>query len=570
MTAAVTVAELVGRALARLGAGHCFGVVGSGNFAVTNALRAAGVPFTAARHEGGAATMADAYARVSGRVGLVSVHQGCGLTNAATGIGEAAKSRTPVVVLAAEAASAAVGSNFSMDQPGLARAVTAESHRVHSPASALDDVVRAFRAARDERRTVVLNLPLDVQAAAATPEALTRLERLAPPPAPVPPRAGDAAVRALAERVAAAERPVIIAGRGARGAGPELRALAAASGALLATSAVAKGLFRGDPFDLGISGGFASPLAAELLSDADLVIAVGCALGMWTTRHGRLIGAGAAVAQIDLDPAAIGAQRPVDLGVVGDAGATAAALLAELERVDGPAPARYRTPDVARRIAAEGRWIDVPLDPPDLGGAPADGERRIDPRVLTRDLDAILPAERIVSVDSGNFMGYPSAFLDVPDERGFCFTQAFQSIGLGLATAIGAALARPDRLPVLGTGDGGFLMAVAELETAVRLGLPLVVVVYNDDAYGAEVHHFASDDGEAAPDLGTVVFPRVDLAAVARGFGASGATVRDSADLAAVRDWLSGPRDRPLVVDARIASDGGAWWLAEAFRGHAA
>ncbi|WP_084705384.1 thiamine pyrophosphate-binding protein [Leucobacter chironomi] len=596
-----TVAELVGHALARLGAGHCFGVVGSGNFAVTNALRGAGVPFTAARHEGGAATMADAFSRMSGTVALVSVHQGCGLTNAATGIGEAAKSRTPVIVLAAEASGAAVGSNFSMDQPGFARSVLAEAHRVHSAASALADVVRAFRTARDERRTVVLNLPLDVQAQPAPADALRALDTLAPPPAPVLPCADSDAVSALVQLISSAERPVIVAGRGARGAGPELRALASASGALLATSAVAKGLFAGDPFDLGISGGFSSPLTAELISEADLIIGAGCALNMWTMRHGRLIGPDTRIAQIDLEVSALGAQRPIDLGVLGDVASTAVAVLGELTRFGADTVPRYRTPEIATRIAAEGRWADVPLDPPDFGGPVraaraagrdgagdagddarevseigddarevSDSGARIDPRVLSRELNALIPAERIISVDSGNFMGYPSAYLDAPDEHGFCFTQAFQSIGLGLATAVGAALARPDRLPVLGAGDGGFLMGVAELETAVRLGLPLLVVVYNDDAYGAEIHHFgvSDDPGFVTPDLGTVTFPRVDIASIARGFGAQGVTVRDRNDLAAVREWLASGPSGPLVLDARIASDGGAWWLAEAFRGH--
>ncbi len=145
----------------------------------------------------------------------------------------------------------------------------------------------------------------------------------------------------------------------------------------------------------------------------------------------------------------------------------------------------YRTPANAAAIAERSRWNDV--ETPDLSGG-----GRIDPRVLSRELDAILPADRIVAVDSGNFMGYPSTYLGVPDEFGFCFTQAFQSIGLGLATAIGAALARPDRLPVLGAGDGGFLMGISELETAVRLGLPLVCIIYNDAGYGAEVHHFGA------------------------------------------------------------------------------
>src|SRR4051812_8152224 len=157
------VAEAVGRTLALLGCDTAFGVVGSGNFRVTNALVAGGARFVAARHEGGAATMADAYARMSGRVGLLTLHQGCGLTNAMTGIAEAAKSRTPLVVLAAEATSPR--SNFAVDQAGLAKAVGALSDRIDSPQTAVHDTARAYRRARDERRTVLLNLPLDVQEA---------------------------------------------------------------------------------------------------------------------------------------------------------------------------------------------------------------------------------------------------------------------------------------------------------------------------------------------------------------------------------------------------------------------
>ncbi|MGO1738363.1 MAG: thiamine pyrophosphate-binding protein [Actinomycetaceae bacterium] len=577
-----TVADLVGWALAGLGAGHCFGVVGSGNFVVTNALRAHGVPFTATRHEGGAATAADAYARMSGKVALVSVHQGCGLTNAVTGIVEAAKSRTPMIVLAAETAPAAVRSNFAMDQPALARSGGAVSERVHSADSALDDVVRAFRTARNQRRTVVLNLPLDVQAQPAPPADAARLR--VPGPQVVHP-APDA-VRDLAALFARAERPVIVAGRGARGAGPELRALAEGAGALVATSAVAKGLFHGDPFDLGISGGFSSPTTAELVSGADLIVGFGCTLNMWTMRHGRLVGPGSTVVQVDVEDDALGAHRPVDLGVLGDSAATAAAVTEELRRTGGAGESgsggrtgvgrtRYRTEEVRERLAAGSRWRDVPFDD-------ASTDDRIDPRTLSVALDDLLPVERIVAIDSGNFMGYPSQYLAVPDEHGFCFTQAFQSVGLGLGTALGAALARPDRLPVLGTGDGGFLMALAELETVVRLGIPLVCVVYDDSAYGAEVHHFGVD-GDGAPtgaDMSTVTFPETDIAAIARGFGADAVTVRGPGDLDGVREWLEreaarqAAREeddrpaRPLVVDAKIVSDGGAWWLREAFQGH--
>jgi thiamine pyrophosphate-dependent acetolactate synthase large subunit-like protein len=540
------VAELVGRTLAELGVGAAFGVVGSGNFHVTNSLRAGGVRYVAARHEGGAATMADAYARTSGQVGVLTVHQGCGLTNALTGITEAAKSRTPLLVLAADTGAAAVRSNFRIDQDALARSVGAVPERVHSPGSALADVVRAYRTAVEQRRTVVLNLPLDVQAAPA-PEA--GAVPAVPPLAPL--RPGRGAVDALAALLTSAHRPVFVAGRGARAAGAELRALADVSGALLATSAVAAGLFPGEPFGLGISGGFASPLAAELISGADLVVGWGCGLNMWTTRHGGLIAPDARVAQVDLDADAIGAHRPVHLGVLGDVAATASDVLAAL----GPPRTGYRTAQVAAAIAERGRRRSEPYD--DLTGP--DG---IDPRTLTIALDDLLPAERTVAVDSGNFMGYPSAYLQVPDQHGYCLTQGFQAIGLGLATAIGAALARPDRLTVAALGDGGALMAAAELETVVRLGLPMVVVVYDDGGYGAEVHHFAGEDHA------TVTFPETDIAAIGRGYGFEAVTVRAPDDLTSVADWVRGPRTAPLLIDAKIASDGGAWWLAEAFRGH--
>jgi thiamine pyrophosphate-dependent acetolactate synthase large subunit-like protein len=475
---------------------------------------------------------------------VLTLHQGCGLTNAMTGITEAAKSRTPLLVLAADTGAAAVRSNFRIDQDALVTAVGAVAERVHTPASAPADVVRAYRTAVEQRRTVVLNLPLDVQAAPAPSDDLPAVPALAPV------RPAAAAVEELARLLAAAERPVFVAGRGARGAGPELRALAAASGALLATSAVAHGMFAGEAFSLGISGGFATPLAAELIRDADLVVGWGCALNMWTTRHGALIGPGTAVVQVDLDADAIGAHRPVDLGVLGDVALTAADVLAAAKR----RPA-YRTDAVRTALATRGRWLDVPYD--DLTGSAG-----IDPRTLTVGLDDVLPRERVVAVDSGNFMGYPSAYLSVPDEAGFCFTQAFQSIGLGLSSAIGAALARPDRLAVAALGDGGALMAAAELETVVRLGLPMVVVVYDDRGYGAEVHHFPD------ADHATVTFPEIDLAAVGRGYGFEAVTVRKPGDLEGVAAWVAGPRRAPLLVHAPIASDGGSWWLAEAFRGH--
>ena len=557
------VSDAIASTLAGLGVDTVFGVVGSGNFHVTNALIGNGASYIAARHECGAASMADAWARQTGRTGVVSVHQGPGLTNALTAITEAAKSRTPLLVLAADVSSAAVTSNFRIDVNAIAKSVGATPARLHSAGFAVDDTVRAFLTAQNERRTVVLALPLDVQAAECTWPG-PALPRTASASAPAP---GQAA--ALASALAAAAQPVFIAGRGARHAAARepLEVLAGQCGALLATSAAAKGLFCGSPWNLDVSGGFASPLAAELIGKADLVVGWGSSLNMWTTRHGTLIGPGAMVAQVDSDKSAIGAHQPVQLGVVGDVAMTAQAVSALLPQGDAAGAAApgdrrddnrgYRSALLKDRISAEVRWRDVPYEDE------SDGQR-IDPRTLTIALDDMLPAERIVAVDSGNFMGYPSMFLSVPDQDGFCFTQAYQSIGLGLSSAIGAAIARPDRLTVAALGDGGALMGVSELETAVRLALPMVIVIYDDEAYGAEVHHFGPD----GHPVDTVRFPAADLAAIGRGFGCAAVTVRSADDLGPVREWLDSRPDRPIVIDAKVTIDHGSWWLEEAFRGH--
>lgn len=312
---------------------------------------------------------------------------------------------------------------------------------------------------------------------------------------------------------------------------------------------MAHGLFHGDPYDLGISGGFASPLAAELLPRADVVLAFGATLNHWTTRHGALIGDGARVIQADLDPSAIGAHRPADVAIAGDAKTAAHALAAAV-----PATPGWRTPDLATTVAARGRWRDEPYDD-------ASSDAYIDPRTLSIALADLLPDDVAVAVDSGHFTGYPSMYLDVPDPRAWLFANAFQAVGLGLGCAIGAAVARPDRVTVAALGDGGAFLSLAEIETAVRLKLRLLVVVYDDAAYGAEVHHF----GPLGRDVSLAQFPDADLAAIARGMGAQGVTVRTTGDLEPVRTWLE-IGDGPLLVDAKVDPAICAAWLEEAFR----
>ena len=546
-----SVADVVGETVAAQGVEHAFGVLGSGNLVVTNALVHGGARFHPARHEGGAICMADGYGRVSGKVAVCSVHQGPGLTNTMTGLTEAAKSRTPLLVLAGETPAAALTSNFRIDQHDLVESVGAIADRVHSPKTAADDAQRAYQRTVVERRPVVLMLPIDIQ---AQPAAETSPTKPAPPylPKPEPP---DEAIQQLADLLAHAERPAIIAGRGAvvADARDELYWLGQLTGAVLATSAPANGLFAGLPYALGISGGFAPPFVQELLPQADVVLVVGASVNHWTTKHGELISPDARVAQIDVEPRAIGLNRPVNLAIIGDAKASVRRLTKELEQRDHMNTG-FRTPELARMIATR-RWRDEPYED-------ASTDDWIDPRTLSIALNEKLPPNKNVAVDSGHFLGYPAMFLDVPDARGWVFPNGFQAVGLGLGNAIGAAIARPDRPTVAAIGDGGAFMALAELETAARLRLKLLVLIYDDAAYGAEVHHFEPMGHKV--DL--VRFPDADLAAIAQAAGAEARTVRATDDLQIVDSWLQERAPRPLVLDAKVNPKIRAEWLAEAFR----
>jgi thiamine pyrophosphate-dependent acetolactate synthase large subunit-like protein len=534
MSARITVADAIGRTVAALGAGHIFGVVGSGNFHATNAAIAAGVPFTASRHEMGAATMADAFSRATGRVAVVSVHQGCGLTNALTGITEAAKCHTPILVLSGDTATGDTTSNFYIDQDAAVLAIGATPARIAAAETAVADTADAFRLALQERRTVVLSMPVDIQDQVIEWDD-AHIPALA---APVPRRADGESVARLAALLAGAERPVIVGGRGAWGAKAELRRLAAVSGALLTTSAAARGLFTDDEWALDVMGGFATEGAAQLIAEADVIVGFGVAFNTWTTRNGALLRE-ATVAQVDDREEAIGLHRPVDLAVIGDAALVAAAVADELDE-RGP-HAGYRSPGIRDRVQAVRYWKDQPFEPRDEPG-------RIDAQALANALDALLPLERVVVPDGGNVNCYAGAHLRVPDERGYCIPLSFQAIGMGLAAGIGAGVAQPHRTAVVGTGDGSFMMSLVELDTAVRIGLGIVVIVFNDEAYGAEVNLFQGGTAH----LDTVRFPETDIASVARGFGCTALTVRDLDDLAPVTDWLEGPRNRPLVIDAKI------------------
>jgi thiamine pyrophosphate-dependent acetolactate synthase large subunit-like protein len=285
-----------------------------------------------------------------------------------------------------------------------------------------------------------------------------------------------------------------------------------------------------------------------------VVLVAGASVNHWTTHQGALIGPDATLAQIDIETRAIGRNRPADLAILGDAAVTAKHLADELQ-ARGHGNTGFRTQELADEIASHS-WYDDPYDD-------AQTDEWIDPRTVSRALNDILPQEKTVAVDSGHFLGYPAMFLSVPDARAWVFPNGFQAVGLGLGNAIGAAIARPDRPTIAAIGDGGAFMALAELETAARLQLKLLVLIYDDAAYGAEVHHFEP----MGHDVTRVQFPDADIAAIATAAGAHGATVRKPEDLQVVEDWLADAEPHPLVLDAKVNPTICADWLAEAFRG---
>jgi thiamine pyrophosphate-dependent acetolactate synthase large subunit-like protein len=549
MTAATTpVWREVARAIADSGAKRCFGLVGGANFKVTLGLTELGVDFIAARHEGGAVSMADVAARLTRDLTVVSVTAGPGLTNAITGIGECAKSDTPLLVLAGDVVTGDTQSAFAFNQSELVHAVGGIWRQIADPENAYADTWQAAALALRERKPVVLSLPVNVQEVVV----VAPFGKKHPPVLTKPPL-NAAKLEELVATIKASKKPLILAGHGAvvADAEPLLIALADRIGALLATSIQAHGMFAGHPWTLGIAGGFSSPAAAELIAQSDMILAFGMSLNMWTTKKGKLISEYAQLVQIDVEKGRIGLHRPVDLELEGDAAAVATAVLGAL--TDDAPFAGWRTPGTAAIIENKSNRRMFYED--------SGTDDFIDPRTLSKAMDDILPKDRTIVVDGGHFVGWVARYLSVPDYRGWCIPIAFQSIGLGLAGAIGAAVTQPERLTVLAAGDGGFLMSIAELETAVRLKKRICIFIYNDSAYSAEVHHFGPEG--YAP--GMAQFPVTDFAAIARGYGADGVVVRRLADLEPLRRWVDDGAQGVFVVDGRINPALVADWYREIF-----
>jgi thiamine pyrophosphate-dependent acetolactate synthase large subunit-like protein len=531
------------------GAETLFGLIGGGNFGLAGSFRGLGGRYVGLRHEMNAVAAADSYARTTGRPGLATVTQGPGLTHTLTALVEAAKSRTPMLLLAADSALGDRLSNQSVDQAAIARAADVGYLRWRRPADVTVFVGEALRRAEDERRPILVGFPptFDTDPDDAGEFAEPIDHRVG---AVTRPNVLGIDVAAIAKLLGEAQRPTILAGRGAHlsGAGPSLSKLAEHLGAVLATTVMADGLFHGHQLDAGISGGFGDEHAARLLAETDVLLVVGAAFTPWTARHGELYG-NARIVQIDDRPEAFGRYTPVEYALLGDAALVADELCAHVLRTLDPQ---------ADRVAQVAEYLEKRESEPYDVLAP-DG--RMDPRALTTVLDQMLPLERCVTIDGGHFSGWPVMHLRADSPQGLLYPHGFQSVGLGLGSVVGLAAARPDRLPVLAVGDGGLLMSLGELDTLLAERIPALVLVYNDDAYGAELHAFAE-----SPAVDLAHLPERDFAAIFTAIGGRAERITTLDDLSCLESWLS-DRNGPLLLDCKISRHVLAPWLRFVFGG---
>ena len=513
-----------------------FGLMGDANMLYLCDFQDRGGRFVPATHECSAVAMADAWSRMTGRVGVVSVTHGPAATNTLTALVEAVRSRSRVLLVTGETPLEPTHLQ-RIDLAALAATAGAAYDKVYRPASLVRDLNRAMQRVMAENRPVVFDVPIGMLRKEAGEQVPVVGAVPAPPPVIDPERLQEAL-----GLVASAKRPVILAGRGAVAAGArdELIELSGRLGAPLATTLLAREYFRDHPSCVGICGTLSHSVAIATIADADCVIAFGASLNIFTAYHGRLLN-GKKIVQVDRDPAAFGWYTRVAEAVPGDAKAVAAAMIRALDEA-GHEPARTWLRNVQHAVAKH----DIAAEFSDQSSADT-----VDVRTASLRLDRVLPSRRVVVSDVGRYVVGVWPYLRVADPGDFAAMGSFGAIGLGLAGAIGAAIARPGDLTVAVLGDGGFMMSMAELSTAVRERLPLLVLVFDDGAYGAEYDklvRFGIDPGyslNACPDP----------VRVAEAMGARGTVVRraDEIDsLATVVDQLDGPHLVDIKLDPNV------------------
>jgi acetolactate synthase-1/2/3 large subunit len=522
-----SVYEALADAVCQMTPSPLFALMGDGNQELIVALADRGRQVIEARHEQNAVAMADGYARLTGQIGLCTVTQGPGLTNAGTSLAVADRGHSPVLLLAGQTARGDFNNPQRLDQSAFSSA-TCASVSVDAPRALDAALAQALAHFADGEGAVVFNLPTDVQNAPL--DEPLRAHRSARPSASVP---EPAAIERALDLLRHAHRPAILAGAGAIDAQEAVVTLAEALGAPIAGTLKAKGFAADHPLSAGVSGALGDPGAAAMLKQADLILAVGAGLNAWTTSFGENVDH-CPIVQIDRSPKAFGLHTKVNLALVGDTAPTAAALHARL--------------DHARRELWWSREAQS-FDEEYKDGA--DGKP--DPRRVLDLIDRILPRDRIIVADGGHCVQATCQKVRVDHPRNWTYSFDFGCIGQGLGLAIGACLARPSRRVTLITGDASLLMNLSDLDTAARAGLRLTIIVLNDDGFGQERHALANK--QLSPSHATLKAPDfVKLAEAAGGEGHRFSSVAELDGLQSTLAELEG-RGGPHLLEVTINGD---------------
>jgi sulfoacetaldehyde acetyltransferase len=510
----MTASEAFVEQLVSEGVTTIFGIVGSAYMDALDLFEPAGIRFVSVAHEQNAAHMADGYARATNRHGVCIGQNGPGITNFVTAIAAAYWAHSPVVAITPEAGTmtAGLGGFQETDQMPIFSRITRFQTHVNRPERIAELTHRAFTLATAERGPVQINIPRDyffgeIDAAIAPPQ---RIER----------GPGDDDALAEAARVLGeAEFPVILVGGGAIMAEgcSEARELAEYLQAPVVTSYLHNDAFPAShPLMCGPLGYQGSKTAMRVIARADVVLALGSRLGPFGTLPQYDIEywpENARVVQVDADHRVLGLVRAVSVGIHGDAKATSRELLARLrsgERVRCLANASERLGELERQRAAWEHELD---ELSSGGGSP------IPPRRALRELERALPGDAMVATDIGNICSVSNSYLRFERPQSFFAAMAFGNCGYAFPTAMGAAVARPDRPSVAYVGDGAWGMSLAEVLTCVRENIPVTAVVFNNGQWGAEkknqIDYYA--DRYVGTNLANPSFARIAQAMGAQG-----------------------------------------------------
>jgi len=540
-------AEALVRMLQLYGVKHVFGLCGDTSLPFYDALARLdhGITHVLTRDERSAAYMADGYARIARRPGVCEGPSGGGATYILPGVVEANESSIPVLAITTDIATTSRGryTLTELDQAALFRPLT----KWNGVANAANDIPRLLRAAFSAMNSgrsgaAHLSLPFDAQKGAVEAGEVWADPALATYPARRSGADPQDVERAAALLTSMANKLVIVGGGVVlSGAEAELAEFAQKAGAMVATTISGQGsLAETDAACVGVIGSNGgTPETREVVEMAELIIFIGCRAGSVTTERRRHPAPGRTrVIQIDVDPAVIGANYAVDVGLAGDARLVLRQLIGALDgQTMFEMPSRLNLAAVA---AAKARKRDAFMQ------LALSNERPIRPERVVHELRQALPDNAIVVADPGTPCPYFSAYFEIRSTgRRFFSNRAHGALGYSMAAAVGAHLADPAVPVVAVMGDGSFGFTVGELETIVRLRIPLVMVVISNATYGwIKAGQKTGFDGRYF----SVDFNRTDHAAVAAAYGVASWCVEDPAALGATLRQALG-RGGPALVD---------------------